>query len=221
MVSLNKAQYLKIIKNQLKGLNFIPEDNFQSVIETFKDIDIIGFDIDFTLLQYNKTNMIKLMYESLSKFLIIHKNYPKQIKYQYNKEFIQSFSQKGFIIDYKNGNCLKIRKDKSIIKCYHGKKELNKEEINSIYENGKYYLFKKSNSNMNESFYINVDNFHSQNLPLFMICVDLFDAGKLKEININNYKNIIMNIFEGINYNFHVGMFEDFSNFGYIFPQIN
>ena len=221
MASLNKAQYLKIMKNQLNRLNFIPEDKFQSVIETFKDIDIIGFDIDFTLLQYNKKNMIKLMYESLSKFLIIHKKYPKQIKYQYHKEFIQSFSQKGFIIDYINGNCLKIRKDKSIIKCYHGKKELDKEEINSIYENGKYYLFKKSNIIMNESFYVNMDNFHSQNLPLFMICVDLFDAGNLKDININNYKNILMNIFEGINYNFHVGMFEDFSKVGYYFPQIN
>ena len=221
MVSLNKAQYLTIIKNQLNKLNFIPEDNFQSVIESFKDIDVIGFDIDFTLLQYNKKNMTKLMYESLSKFLIIQKNYPKQIEYQYHKEFIQSFSQKGFIIDYINGNCLKIRKDKSIIKCYHGKKELNKEEINSIYENGKYYLFKKSNIAINESFYMNMDNFHSQDLPLFMICVDLFDAGKLKTINITNYLYIIKHIFEGINYNFHVGMFEDFSNLGYIFPQIN
>ena len=54
MVSLNKAQYLTIIKNQLNKLNFVPEDNFQSVIESFKDIDVIGFDIDFTLLQYNK-----------------------------------------------------------------------------------------------------------------------------------------------------------------------
>ena len=124
MVSLNKAQYLTIIKNHLNKLNFIPEDNFQSVIEYFKDIDVIGFDIDFTLLQYNKKNMTKLMYESLSKFLIIQKNYPKQIEYQYHKEFIQSFSQKGFIIDYINGNCLKIRKDKSIIKCYHGKKKI-------------------------------------------------------------------------------------------------
>ena len=221
MVSLNKAQYLKILKNQLNRLNFIPEEKFQSIIETFKDIDIIGFDIDFTLLQYNKKNMIKLMYESISNYLIIHKNYPKQIKYQYNKEFIQSFSQTGFIFDYKNGNCLKIRKDKTIIKCYHGKKELNKEQINTIYEKGKYHLFKKSNSIINESFYINIDNFHSQNLPLFMICVDLFDAGDLKNININNYKNIILHIFEGINYNFHVGMFENFSNFGYIFPQIN
>lgn len=221
MVSLDKRQYIKIIKNQLKKLNFIPEYKYQSVIDTFKDIDIIGFDIDFTLLNYNKKNMIKLMYESISKFLIIHKKYPKQIKYYYNKEFIQSFSQKGFIIDYKNGNCLKIRKDKTIIKCYHGKKELNKKEINSIYEKGKYYLFKKSDVIMNESFFINIDNFHSQNLPLFMICVDLFDAGNLKNANINNYKNIIQHIFEGINYNFHVGIFENFSNFGYIFPQIS
>ena len=219
MVSLNKTQYLTILKNQLNKFNFIPEDKFQSIIEIFKDIDIIGFDIDFTLLQYNKKNMIKLMYESICKYLINHKNYPKQIKYQYNKDFIHTFSIKGFIIDYKNGNCLKIKKDKTIIKCYHGKKELNKDKINSIYENGKFHLFKKSNTIINESFYINIDNFHSQNLPLFMICVDLLDKGYLK--NISNYKNIILHIFEGMNYSFHIKPFDDFSNFGYFFPEIN
>jgi HAD superfamily 5'-nucleotidase-like hydrolase len=219
MNSLNKAQYFTILKSQLNKLNFIPEDKFDSIIESLKDVDVIGFDIDFTLLQYNKKNMIKLMYESICKYLINHKNYPKKIKYQYNKDFVQSFAKKGFLIDHKNGNCLQITKDKSIIKCYHGKKGYTQKEINRIYENGKYYLFKKSNFVVNESFYIIMDNFHSQNLPLFMICVDLFDKGELK--NINSYKDIIIHMMEGMNYSFRIKPFEDSSTFGHIFPEIH
>ena len=217
MDALNKNEYLKILKNQLNLLSFIPEDNFDSIVEKFKNIDVIGFDIDFTLSLYNKKNMIKLMYESICKYLINQKKYPNGIKYQYNKDFIHSFSQKGFVIDYKNGNSLKLRKDKSIIKCYHGKKELNRREINSIYEDGIFHLFKKG-SLINESFFINIDEFHSQNLPLFMICVDILDKGKLKSIN--DYKDIILHICEAMNYNFGVKAFEDFSNFGYYFPEI-
>lgn len=219
MNSLNKAQYLKILKNQLNRLNFISEDKFDSIVESLKDIDVIGFDIDFTLLNYDKTNMTKLMYESISKYLINHKNYPKRIKYQYNKDFVQFFSKKGFIIDFKYGNCLQVIKDKSIIKCYHGKKEYTQNEINRMYENGKYYLFKKSNSIINESFYMITDNFHSQNLALFMLCVDLFDKNELK--NINCYKDIIIHMMEGMNYSFSIKPFEDFSTFGYIFPEIH
>ena len=218
MDSLNKSQYLKILKVQLNKMNFIHEDKFDSIIESLKDIDVIGFDIDFTLLQYNIKNMIKLMYESICKYLINHKKYPKKIKYQYHKDFIQSFSKKGFVIDYKNGNCLKLGKDKSIIKCYHGKKELIPNEINNIYEENKYHLFHKSNTLINEHFYMIIDNFHSQNLALFMICVDLFDEGELKIIN--NYKDIIIHIIEAMNYSFYIKAFEDFSNFGYIFPEI-
>ena len=218
MDSLNKSQYLKILKGQLNKINFIYEEKFDSIIESLKEIDIIGFDIDFTLLKYNIKNMIKLMYESICKYLIHHKNYPKKIKYQYHKYFIHSFSQKGFLIDFKSGNCIKLRNDKSIIKCYHGKRELNQREINNYYADNKYHLFNKSNTLINDNFYMIIDNFHSQNLALFMICVDLFDNGELKIIN--NYKDIIIHIIEGMNYCFYIKAFEDSSNFGYIFPEI-
>ena len=84
--------------------------------------------------------MVRLIYDSLGKYLINHKNYPEKIKYEFNKEFADSFSCKNIVIDYKRGNALKLRKDKSIIKCYHGSKELNKEEIKAIYDNESFPL---------------------------------------------------------------------------------
>ena len=218
MVSLNKDQYLKLLKTQLNKLNLVPEDKFNSALEILKDVDVIGFDIDFTLLEYNKKNMMQLMYESICKYLINQKNYPKIIEYEHHKDYIQSFSHKGLVIDYKNGNTLKLRNDKSIIKGYHGKRELTKDEINTIYDNGKFLLFKKSNIAINDSFYMNIDNFHFQNPALFNICVDFFDNGQLKVINC--YKDIITHISEAINYNFWIKNFEKFYSFGYIFPEI-
>ena len=216
MKSLSKEEYLKILKKELDKLNFVQENKFDSIIEYFKDVDIIGFDIDFTLLLYNKKNMMKLIYDSIGKYLINHKKYPEKIKYEFNKEFVDSFSCKNIVIDYKRGNALKLRKDKSIIKCYHGRHELNKEEINSIYDNSSFPLFTKSIL-YTDDFYLNIDSFQPQNLAMFLVCVDLFDKGELK---IKEYEDIITHICDAMNYNYAIKSFEDFSTFGYYFPEI-
>ena len=111
MTSLTKSEYLQSLKQELSKLKFISEEKFDSILNYFHDVDVIGFDIDFTLLLYNKKNMTKLIYESLTKFLITHKNYPNKLSFSENKEFIESFACKNIVIDYKRGNALKLRKD--------------------------------------------------------------------------------------------------------------
>lgn len=217
MKPLTKEEYLKTLKTELNKLNFVPEDKFDSIIEYLKDVDVIGFDIDFTLLLYNKKNMNHLIYESLCKYLIIHKKYPEKIKYEYNKEFVEAFSCKNILIDYNRGNVLKLRKDKSIIKCYHGLKELNNNEINAIYDNASFPLFQKSVL-YTEDYYMNIDSFQPQNLSVFLVCVDLYDKGELKVIN--QYKDILTDINDAMTFNYAIKSFEDFSTFGYYFPEI-
>ena len=217
MSSLTKDEYLNSLKKELSKLNFVPEDKFDSVLTYFHDVDVIGFDIDFTLLLYNKKHMTHLIYDSLCEFLIKHKNYPEKIRYSENKDFVDAFSCKNIVIDYKRGNALKLRKDKSIIKAYHGKKELTKEEIYSQYENGTFSVFNISIF-YNSDFCINIDSFQSQNVALFLICVDLFDKSELNIIK--DYEDIIKNIGDGMNFNYKINSFEDFSTFGYYFPEI-
>jgi len=217
MSSLTKDEYLNSLKKELSKLNFVPEDKFDSVLTYFHDVDVIGFDIDFTLLLYNKKHMTHLIYDSLCEFLIKHKNYPEKIRYSENKDFVDAFSCKNIVIDYKRGNALKLRKDKSIIKAYHGKKELTKEEIYSQYENGTFSVFNISIF-YNSDFCINIDSFQPQNVALFLICVDLFDKGELNIIK--DYEDIIKNIGDGMNFNYKINSFEDFSTFGYYFPEI-
>ena len=217
MTSLTKDEYLNSLKKELSKLDFISEDKFDSILSYFHDVDVIGFDIDFTLLLYNKKHMTRLIYESLCEFLIKYKNYPEKIRYSENKDFVDSFSCKNIVIDFKKGNALKLRKDKSIIRAYHGKRELKKEEINSVYENGFFPVFKIS-THYNSDFYINIDSFQPQNLAIFLICVDLFDKGEL--IAIKEYEDIIKHLLDGMNYNYNIKSFEDFSTFGYYFPEI-
>ena len=216
MKTLNREEYLKILKTELNKLDFVPEDKFDSILEYFKDVDVIGFDIDFCLLLYNKKNMVNLIYDSLAKYLINHKNYPEKIKYEFNKDFVDSFSCKNIVIDYKRGNALKLRKDKSIIICYHGSKKLTKEEIKSIYDNESFPLFTKSLL-YTDDYYINIDSFQPQNLALFLVCVDLFDKG---ELIIKEYEYILKHINDAMNYNYAIKSFDDFSKFGYYFPEI-
>lgn len=217
MTSLTKSEYLQALKQELSKLKFISEEKFDSILNYFHDVDVIGFDIDFTLLLYNKKNMTKLIYESLTKFLITHKNYPNKLSFSENKEFIESFACKNIVIDYKRGNALKLRKDLSIMKCYHGTKELNKDEINKIYEKG---IFPNLDINYvyTDYYYLNLDSFQPQNLPIFLLCVDLFDKGELKVVK--EYNDIIKHILEGIDFNYRIKSFEDFSTFGYYFPEI-
>ena len=217
MTSLTKDEYLNSLKKELSKLNLVPEDKFDSVLTYFHDVDVIGFDIDFTLLLYNKKQMTHLIYESLCEFLIKHKNYPEKIRYSENKDFVDAFSCKNIVIDYKRGNALKLRKDKSIIKAYHGKKELTKEEIYSQYENGTFSVFNISIF-YNSDFCINIYSFQPQNVALFLICVDLFDKSELNIIK--DYEDIIKNIGDGMNFNYKINSFEDFSTFGYYFPEI-
>ena len=55
-------------------------------------------------------------------------------------------------------------------------------------------------------------------MAIFLICVDLFDKGELKVIK--EYEDIIKHLLDGMNYNYNIKSFEDFSTFGYYFPEI-
>lgn len=94
------------------------------------DYDIIGFDLDGTLLRYNINNMVPLEYELLIKFLVEEKNYPRALL---ERKFDVNFIQKGLIIDTLRGNILKLSGDGTIIKATHGTSFLNDNEIEEIY----------------------------------------------------------------------------------------
>ncbi|KAM7357202.1 5' nucleotidase A [Cochliomyia hominivorax] len=96
----------------------------------FMDYDIIGFDLDGTLLRYDLNNMVPLEHKLLRDFLVEEKGYPKELL---NQNYVSSFLQKGLIIDGDHGNVLKLAHDGTILKAAHGTRFMTDKEIVKIY----------------------------------------------------------------------------------------
>ncbi|XP_016984131.1 5'-nucleotidase domain-containing protein 1 [Drosophila rhopaloa] len=95
-----------------------------------KDYDIVGFDLDGTLLRYNLREMSALIYQVLKLFLVEQKGYGKELlDVPLNVDFLQ----KGLFLDGPRGNVLKLSNEAKILRATHGTRLLNDEEIQGIY----------------------------------------------------------------------------------------
>ncbi|EDW79484.2 uncharacterized protein Dwil_GK20501 [Drosophila willistoni] len=96
----------------------------------FDEYEIIGFDLDGTLLRYNIHEMTILIYNVLRRYLVEERGYSKQLLEQsLNVDFLQ----KGLFLDGPRGNVLKLGKNATILRATHGTRRLTDEEIVSIY----------------------------------------------------------------------------------------
>lgn len=101
---------------------------------SFDDYDVIGFDLDGTILRYNLENMVPLEYELICRYLVEHKGYSKELL---TKPSEMDFVQKGLFLDAERGNLLKLDHNGCILKASHGTTPITVEEINKIYGNDK------------------------------------------------------------------------------------
>ena len=217
IVTSEKIKYLSELEAELKDKHFLQGDKLNPNI--LDGVDVIGFDVDHTISIYNISNIVKLLYESFSKFLIVNKNYPKEISYENNEDFIIKTCHNEIIFDFNKGNALKIDQSKTILKGYHGKNLLTKEEIIKMYPTGKFESYEPGVYYIPESYYFNKGNFEYHLVPLVLICVHYFDQGILK--NITSYNQIRDDLFESLVFSFKLkDEFSDFSNSGYYFPEI-
>lgn len=109
-------------------------NNIMTGTDTFRisDYDVIGFDLDNTLLRYKVSAMVKLEYECLANYLVNVKGYPaKHLRKPLEEDL--DFVQKGLIIDLARGNVLKVSADGFIRRASHGTRFMDDEELCSIY----------------------------------------------------------------------------------------
>lgn len=231
-----KISFLCKLKKELDSKNIIKSENFNEKI--LEDYNVIGFDVDHTLETYNMHTFSSHLYSCFSKYLVDYKFYPVNLnifdenieKQNLAHPKLNFLSVKNFhnyactevLLDLEHGNACKIADDLTVLKAFHGLKELTKEEINQIYEEGKYPTKKNFNyhRSYNENyFYIRgYIEFHIS--ALFLFSVELFDLNFLP--GKGSYKSIFEDIFEGLGFNYKLNeqSSDSFQLAGYYYPEM-
>lgn len=97
-------------------------------------INLVGFDMDYTLVRYHQQAMEYLQYNLTIEYLIDHRHYPSEIrKLSYDPRLII----RGLVVDKNCGNLLKMDIHGHVWRAMYGRKQLTQEAIEKRYANQK------------------------------------------------------------------------------------
>src|SRR5678816_2672685 len=100
-------------------------------------IEMIGFDMDYTLALYHQDKLEQLSISlTLSKLIEKH-GYPESIKELY---YDPRWAIRGLMVDRLNGNVFKMDRHAYVGRCYHGFRELDHDQRRAAYRNEKINL---------------------------------------------------------------------------------
>ncbi len=100
-------------------------------ILNLKQIKVIGFDMDYTLVGYNTEKLEELTHREALKVLNKKLDYPESIlklKFDFKRSIV------GLVIDKTNGNLLQLSRYGKVKIAYHGLKAVEYKEQNKIYK---------------------------------------------------------------------------------------
>jgi 5'-nucleotidase len=96
------------------------------------NIDMIGFDMDYTLAIYHQRRIEQLSYDMTLQRLIEAHGYSKEIgSIAYDHQFVM----RGLFVDKRAGNLLKIDRFGLVGRAYHGRRALADDELKLLYRN--------------------------------------------------------------------------------------
>lgn len=134
-------------------------------ILNMKQIKVIGFDMDHTLVRYHSDKFEELTFNVAIKKMVEDQGYPEVLR---DFEFNFNKAIRGLVIDTENGNILKVSLFNKIKNAYHGTKELSYKDQIKIYSG--------SNIDLRDSKFMSVDTTFSIALTIiFSQLVDLKD----------------------------------------------
>ena len=98
------------------------------------NIDVIGFDYDYTLASY-KTQLQELIYNQAKQYLLDELRYPTVLE---DKRFDKSFAVRGLYFDRRHGTLTKLSYANNVSPsaCFHGRSRLEKAEAQALYPSG-------------------------------------------------------------------------------------
>jgi len=94
------------------------------------EIDLIGFDMDYTLALYHQRNLEALSIQCTLDKLIAKRGYPEEIR---GLDFDPSFAVRGLVVDRRYGNIFKADRYGHVGRVYHGRTAMSREERHQLY----------------------------------------------------------------------------------------
>jgi HAD superfamily 5'-nucleotidase-like hydrolase len=97
-------------------------------------VEMIGFDMDYTLALYHQSRMERLSIELTLTKLIDGRGYPEEIRHL---DYDPQWAIRGLMVDRKLGNVFKLDRHSHVGRCYHGYRKLTPEERKKFYRSEK------------------------------------------------------------------------------------
>ncbi len=95
-------------------------------------VEMIGFDMDYTLAIYHLRRIEQLSYDMTVGRLISSFGYPEEIR---SLPYDHIFVMRGLFVDKQHGNLLKIDRFGVVGRAYHGRTPLPEDELTRLYRN--------------------------------------------------------------------------------------
>jgi 5'-nucleotidase len=95
-------------------------------------VELIGFDMDYTLAIYHLRRLEQLSYDMTVEQLIRSHGYPEAIR---SVTYDHRFVQRGLFVDKVHGNLLKIDRFGHVGRAYHGRTALTEVDLHRLYRN--------------------------------------------------------------------------------------
>ena len=100
-------------------------------------VDVVGFDMDYTLAIYHLRQLEELAFEMTLARLVRHMGYPEAIaELHYDPEFVI----RGLVVDKLAGNIFKMDRHNHVGRCYHGRHPVAWEDRKRLYRDEKIHL---------------------------------------------------------------------------------
>jgi len=151
------------VKDLIKVESPLERQIFCNVELNGANIEAVGFDMDFTLAQYNEA--FDLLAFDGAKRKLLEMGYPSEVT---SFKYSASAFRRGLVLDKSRGNILKVDRHKYVRKAYHGLTEVSRQERKDCYMHNV--------ATYTESNYVNIDTlFLLIDALLFANLVDLKD----------------------------------------------
>lgn len=95
-----------------------------------REIDTVGFDMDYTLALYHQHEMDDLSIRKTVQKLVENLGYPEEIR---DVKLDHDFIIRGLVVDKEKGNVFKMDGHRHVGRCYHGYKAMSQKDIRALY----------------------------------------------------------------------------------------